>query len=108
MVDGRQTQEPVPTVGVDSPVLCGGTHLRRECAMGQLSGDAAELIEEVLASTPLRFIREFLRSQKQSERRVRIGTTRAAARRNLSAAIAEGVIAVADLWQWASVSYLSL
>jgi hypothetical protein len=43
--------------------------------MAQPAVDIAALVDEVLASTPLRFVREFLRSQKKTGRRIRIGTT---------------------------------
>ena len=69
-------------------------------AMPDAAVDIGALVDEVLASTPLRFVREFLRSQKQTGRRIRIGTTRTEAKKNLHEAIAAGDIGVRDLEDW--------
>src|SRR5690242_5669352 len=64
------------------------------------TGNVDTLVDIVLSSTPLQFVREFLRSHKRGSRGIIIGATREEARRNLREAILNNQIASTELESW--------
>jgi len=64
--------------------------------------EVAALVDAIFASTPLLFIKQFLRSHRKEARRVRIGATRDEVRENLKDALIARQIGYEEARQWYS------
>ncbi len=62
--------------------------------------DLDPLLDEVFTSTPLAFVREFLRARKKDERKIKIGTTQKEVRSNLREAISANFIGIMEVKDW--------
>jgi hypothetical protein len=62
--------------------------------------DLDALLDHLFRSTPLFFVRDFLRQQKRSVQRIRIGVTTKEVRANLRDAVLLQAIGISDLQRW--------